>query len=95
VAICTVGGFSFILFGILKGFKTENDNYWQNNKFLVFANCLKMYRIFEHMNLIFAKRREDFFAYSTRTVHVQYKIDEERFILAAKLFFLNLQCPDQ
>jgi hypothetical protein len=41
--------------------QTENDSYWQNKKFVLFAKYLKMYRtrgtlpFFDHIHLKFAK----------------------------------------
>jgi hypothetical protein len=71
---CTVGGLQFYTFSNFKRIQTENYNFWQNNKILLFANCLKMYRF-----LMFAKRREDFCLQYTYMCIVQYKTDEWRF----------------
>jgi hypothetical protein len=39
----------------LNGNHTENDRYWQKNKFLLFSKCLKMYSFFRNSILILQK----------------------------------------
>jgi hypothetical protein len=49
-----LGGFNCILFWNFNEIQTQNDSYWQNSKFLIFA-CLKMVLFLELMHLKFAK----------------------------------------